>query len=180
MSSSSPASFARLPGVLHGQVGGEADNVIEDIARQELGVLQDDADLAADLAEVQGRQLATIVGDRAGIRGFESEQEPHDCGLPRAGGTDDGDELAGADLQAHVAEHLGPFVLAGIAERDRAKGQGSAQAHRLEHGGGELGLRLQDRLDPVVERRQIEQVKQGVAHGKNRGDHVGECDGQGK
>ena len=59
----------RLPGVLHGQVGGEADNVIEDIAREELGVLQEDADLAADLAEVQGRQLATIVGSRSESRG---------------------------------------------------------------------------------------------------------------
>jgi len=54
---------------------------------------------AADLAEVQGRQLATIVGDRAGIRGFESEREPHDCGVPRAGGTDDGLEATESSLK---------------------------------------------------------------------------------
>ena len=111
---------------------------------------------------------------------LESQQEPHDCRLPRSGGADDGDELAGADLQAHVAEHLRSLVLTGIAERDRAQGQGSAQTHRLEHGGGKLGLRLQDRPHPVVERRQIEQIKQSVADGKNRGDHVGECNGKGK
>jgi len=35
------------------------------------GLVEHQAARAADLAEVQGRQLATIVGDRAGIRGFE-------------------------------------------------------------------------------------------------------------
>ena len=40
-------------------------------------LLEDDADLATDFAQVERGQLAAVEGDRARVGGLESEQQSH-------------------------------------------------------------------------------------------------------
>ena len=163
MSSSRPASRAACQASSMVKIGREADDVVEDVARHELGMLEDDADLAPDLARVERGQLAAVVGDRARVGGLEAEQEPHQRRLSRARRADDRHELARADLKADVVENLRPFLLAGIAERHVVQGECARQPNRLDHGRGELGLLLEDRPDPLIPGQELEQADRGVA-----------------
>ena len=67
--------------------------------RAEPRVLEDDADLPADLLDVERRQLPAVVGDGPLGRRLEPEQQPQQGRLARARRADHGDELAGSDLE---------------------------------------------------------------------------------
>ncbi len=112
MSSSSPAMRAARQASSMRQEGGETHDIVEDVAGHELGMLEHRADLTPDLAWVEGRQLAAVVGDRARVGGLEAEKEPHQGRFSRARRADDRHELAWADLKADIVENLRPFLLA--------------------------------------------------------------------
>ena len=47
------------------QEGRETHDIVENITGHQLGMLEHHADLATDLAWVEGGQLAAVIGDRA-------------------------------------------------------------------------------------------------------------------
>ena len=96
ISSSRPARRAACQASSSVKKGAKSDDVAEDVAGHELGVLQHDADLAADLAQVERRQLAAVVGDGARVGRLESEKQPHQRRLARARRPHDGHEFARA------------------------------------------------------------------------------------
>ena len=105
-----------IPGV--GQPGGGVDlfeagagfavfDIFPDAAAEEQHLLRHDRDLAAEGAEGEGTNWSGIKKDLAGLRLAEAEDEGEDGGFPRAGGTHEGDPLAGLDVEAEVAENEG-------------------------------------------------------------------------
>src|SRR6266852_8197215 len=103
--------------------GAEAD-VGFDGAGEEKGILEDDAELAAQVLEIDFADVDAVEQDLAALNVVEAEKERDERGLAGAGVADDGESLAGLDAERDVAED--PIVFAGIgngaiAEPDVAK-----------------------------------------------------------
>nr|BFF22215.1 hypothetical protein GCM10025732_01800 [Glycomyces mayteni] len=98
-----------------GEFGGELDVAGDGAPGQERGLLE-------DVAEAAGADL-----DRAGGGGLEPGREAEHRGLAAAGGADEGDEFAGADLQVDVVERAGAVR---EGQGGPAEGEGRVDAHR--------------------------------------------------
>ncbi len=92
-------------------------------------VLKDDADLAADLLDVERLQLSAVVGDGPLGRRLEPEQEPQQGRLAGTRRADHGDELTGPDLEVHRVEDQGP--VGRVPERDIVQPDGAPQSDQL-------------------------------------------------
>ena len=75
-------------------------------------VLQDDAELAAQVLDVQFADVDAVEKDLPALDVVEAQQELDGGGLAGAGVADDGDGLAGLDAEGNVAQD--PVFLAGI------------------------------------------------------------------
>ena len=106
------------------------DVVVDRPVRQQLEVLEDDAEVAAVVRDLLARDLGQVAPgdrDRAVARLDLLDQQAHDRRLARAGRADEEDELAGVDRERRVLE---PHVAAGVLLRDRAQVDDRAR-HRV-------------------------------------------------
>ena len=105
--------------------------------RKKEGVLQHQAELAAKVVEAPFAQVDAVKRD-APFVGIEQPQRERDQrGFPRAGGTDDGDGLAGLDLHVDVAKG-GPALAVAeghVLEADRALRPFRSSRRRRARGG---------------------------------------------
>ena len=80
------------------------DVVVHGVREQE-AVLEHDADVAAERVEGDVAYVDAVDGDRAVLHVVEAGEQQADRRLPRAGRTDQGDGLAGRDVQREVTQH---------------------------------------------------------------------------
>ena len=96
-------------------LGAEADVGFERAGEEER-VLQHDAELAAQGVSVELAEVHTVEQNLAALDFVEAQQELDDGGLAGAGVADDGDGLAGAEVEGDVAQtpSLRPWVGAAV------------------------------------------------------------------
>ena len=92
--------------------GAQADVRFERAGEQER-ILQDDAELAAQILHVQFADVDAVEQDLAALDVVEAQQELNGGGFAGAGVADDGDGLAGLDAEGDIAQN--PIFFAGIA-----------------------------------------------------------------
>jgi hypothetical protein len=96
---------------------------------EEQGFLGDETNLAAQAGERDVTQVVTIDGDCAGSHVIEAGDEVGECGLAGAAGADEGDDLAGLDMEGDILEegNAGDVVKVDVVEADRTGdgGQGN-------------------------------------------------------
>ncbi len=115
--------------------GGRAEgDVLADGRHEELvvGVLEDDADLAADLGHVGAADREPGDGDGARASGEDAVQVQDEGGLAGAVRAEQGDPLAAPDGQVHPEEGL-VAVGVGVGEAAHVEGGGSSRrrGHRV-------------------------------------------------
>src|SRR3954454_17373790 len=116
----------RVPG-LADDLQGERDVLEHGLVRQQPEVLEDDADLAAQLRDLPVRQPPDVLAgpvDNAPRRPLLAQDQPQERRLARPGRTDEEDELALDDLEAHVVDGgpRGPGVdLGDVLEPDHTR-----------------------------------------------------------
>ncbi len=102
------------------------DVVVHGAVRQQLEVLEDDADVAPEVRDPAARDLRQVVAgdaDRAVGRIELLDQQAHERRLARAGRADEEDELAAVDRERHPIEAHIPLVeLGDPAELDHRAG----------------------------------------------------------
>jgi len=101
---------ARGLGVAEGDVGGDG-------VGEEEAFLEDDADVAAEVVEVEAAGVDAVDEHGAGGGIVEARDETHQDALAGAGGAEDGDALAGLDVERDVVED--GFGLAEIGRERR-------------------------------------------------------------
>src|SRR6266705_2493591 len=93
-------------------------------AGEEKGVLQNDAEMAAEILEVEAANVHTVEKDFAALNIVETQKMLDDGGLAGAGVADDGEGLPGSNAEGNVAEHpvfIGRVLPAAIGEPDIAE-----------------------------------------------------------
>ena len=93
-------------------------------AGEEKGVLQNDAEMAAEILEVEAANIHTVEKDFAALNIVETQKKLDDGGLAGAGVADDGEGLPGSNAEGNVAEHpvfIGRVLPAAIGEPDIAE-----------------------------------------------------------
>jgi len=74
--------------------------------REQEGLLQDDADPVAHPRALQGGELEPVEADRAVLVVVQTQEQVDDRGLPRARRSEQGEGLAGADVEGDVPQDL--------------------------------------------------------------------------
>ncbi len=100
--------------------------------RKQRAFLRDIADAAAFRRAVQagaGDRLA-MQRDLAGIRPLEAGDQAEQRRLAAAGGAEDGDQLAGADVEVDIVQHLLVAEALGDA-REGERAHGASGANRV-------------------------------------------------
>ena len=102
-----------------GGVGAAEAQVVLDRAVEQVGVLRDHGDHAADRVGIERAQILAADADGAGLRIVQAQQQAHDGGFAGAAGADDADALAGGDGERQAA--MRRAAAAGIGEADVAR-----------------------------------------------------------
>ncbi len=105
-------------------------------AVEQVGVLRNHRDRAADCVGLQSAQVAVADADGAGLRVVEAEQQADDGGFAGAAGADDADALAGGDGEGERA--VGGAAGAGIGEADIFEADAGVLLHFSRYAGGSL------------------------------------------
>ena len=161
--------------VVGGARSAEGD-VLLDGAFEEPGLLQDHADLLAQLITVQVARVHAVQGDRSGLGVVEAQEEVDQGGLACPRGPHDGDALPRLDHQVEIRDELGSRgvgethvveddaaldlggqvggarlgLLWGVHELEEPLGAGRAGLQQVRHG-GQLGDRLAEVLGVLDE-----------------------------
>src|ERR1700720_1774180 len=104
--------------------GGAETNVCFDGAAEEERILEDDAEHATQVLDIDFADVDAVEKDLATLHVVETQEQGDQRGLAGAGVTDDGDGLAWGHAEGDVAEDpvfFGGWGLVGIAEPDVAK-----------------------------------------------------------
>ena len=133
----------------------EAD-VVGDRAREQVHVLQHQAEQPAHVGEIELADVDAVDRDPAARHVVEPQQQVDQRRLARAGGADDADALAGADLEADVLEHQ---VVVVVGEPDVVE----ARCGPAPGAGRRAGARR--RLD---RHRLVEQLEDPLGRGHRR------------
>ncbi len=115
MKSDAPAICGRAPDVVVGRVGPAVRDVGPHRVGEEEGVLEDDADLAAERIERDVAHVDAVDRDRALLHVVEAREQQAHRRLARTRHADECDGLAGRDAQREVGEHR---LRAQVAEVD--------------------------------------------------------------
>ena len=110
-----------------GGVEAAVGDVLADGAGEEEDVLLDDADLAAEGGEGHVADIDAVDRDAAAVELVEARQEGGDRRLAGAGGADEGDGLAGADVEVDVRQDR---LVGAVAEGDVLVADVAAQVRR--------------------------------------------------
>ncbi|KAJ0160181.1 hypothetical protein CTA2_8415 [Colletotrichum tanaceti] len=128
-----------------GRVDEAEGDVLEDGPVQQRGLLLDEADEAAEAADVEGAQVVAVEEDLPLVRVLETGEQGGDGGLAAAREADDGRVLAGGELEVDVAQDglAGPRrVLKGDVAELEALGVVQGQDLALVRGAVDLRGRL--------------------------------------
>lgn len=97
-----------LPRCLHdlfiARVQAPIPDIMQNVRMEQRRVLRNDADSMANALELQCINRLVVDADMPGGRDIEAEEQAHDGGLSAAGGTNEGDFLAGGYVEAQVLE----------------------------------------------------------------------------
>ena len=80
-------------------------DVVGDGAGEQVHVLQHQAEQAAHVVEIELADVDAVDRDPPALHVVEAQQQVDQRRLPRAGGADDADALAGADVEADALQH---------------------------------------------------------------------------
>jgi len=105
-------SSARLEDLLVGGIGPPIGDVFADRAVEEHGLLQHEADLAAQRGEPEATDIATVDQHAAAGRVVETRDEAYHGRLAAAGRADNAHHLPLSDREVHVAQYLWLFAVA--------------------------------------------------------------------
>mmetsp|Transcript_33575 Transcript_33575/g.73269 ORF Transcript_33575/g.73269 Transcript_33575/m.73269 type:complete len:581 (+) Transcript_33575:892-2634(+) len=97
--------------LLLGDPGAPEGDVVEERVVEERRVLRHDGGGGADGGEGEVAGVLLVQEHRAGRRIVHPQQHLQQRGLAGAGGPDDGDVLAAADVEGHAAQHLAVGVV---------------------------------------------------------------------
>ncbi|GJC99127.1 hypothetical protein ColKHC_07953 [Colletotrichum higginsianum] len=128
-----------------GRVDEAEGDVLEDGPVEQRGLLLDEADEAAEAADVEGADVVAVEEDLSLVRVLETGEQGGDGGLAAAGEADDGGVLAGRELEVDVAQDglAGPRrVLKGDVAELEALGVVQGQDLALVRGTVDLRGRL--------------------------------------
>ena len=129
------SSLGGLPNLIHGKISSPAD-VVKDVAAEHPVILQDDAQLATNEAEIKVPQVASIVKDVTRHGAFESEQQTNQCGFSTTRRTDHSHKLTWLDRKIHAIQH--ERLVWSVAEAQIAHVDTAGQAFRI--GAGQIAL----------------------------------------
>ena len=123
------ADLGEVGGLAHflvGRVGAAVADVVGDGVVEQHGVLRDHADGGAEARLGDVAQVLAVDGDAALDDIVEAIEQARDGGLAGAGRADDGDGLAGRDLEADALEDgaIGVVVELHVLEADHRAGDG--------------------------------------------------------
>ncbi len=79
-------------------------DVVADRAAEEPGVLQNHADVLAQVGAAHLRDVDVVESDSAGVDFVEAHEQVYQGGLAGTGGPDDGDHLPGPGREVHVLD----------------------------------------------------------------------------
>ncbi len=143
---------------------------------EDVVLLGDQRDVAAQVVERQLDQADAADGHRAGARRVDAGEQPAERGLAGAGRADHGDPLADADVEVDAVQHVAPLdvrephvvgvelLAVRLAAADLAVVGHLGDAEQPgQRGGAELEL-VEDRDDPV------DRVDQHLHVERRRGD----------
>src|SRR4029077_4897964 len=97
-------------------------DVVAHRAAKKHRVLQHETDLVAQPLQLEFTHVDTIDKHASRARIVETRDQAHYCGLAATRGTDDAYQLAGSDVEVHVAEHWyrGIITEGHVVKGDRA------------------------------------------------------------
>ena len=116
--------LCRLDDLRRGRVQLPVPDVLEDRARKQLGILQDDAHLFAKGSDLQVLDIDTVDVNSSGRRVVKTLDQADQCRLAGAGRANQRNPLAGRDCEGDVLEGFAParIVEIDVLEGDRAPG----------------------------------------------------------
>src|SRR5207249_9179258 len=82
----------------------EPDVLVHALAEQE-GLLEDERDRAADVADPEVAQVVAVEQDAATFRIVETREQARDGALARAGGAGERERLTGCEVEVEPVEH---------------------------------------------------------------------------
>src|SRR5262249_35270041 len=91
---------------LVGRLGPPERDVVAQLAVEQVGVLQDEADARAKIRRVVLANIDAVDEDAALGRLVEAGEQTADCGLARADPADDTDALARGDAERYLLERI--------------------------------------------------------------------------
>ncbi len=128
-------------GVFDLGVGGAGAAEADVLARrggEDHRLLRDEGELAAQIGAAEVAQIDAVEADCARGRIEETHEQLEDRGLAGAGGSDEGDGLAGADVEIEFGER-GDLGAGRVVEGDAFEGQFAAHRDRQRAGGFGFG-----------------------------------------
>ena len=167
------AGLARcLVDLFQGGVRLSVPDVLDNRAVEDVVLLQDQADVLAQVVRVPIAEVHPVQGDAPAVRLVEFVQQVHDGRFPRSAEPDEGRDLAAVHLEGHVVQGLGAV---GIGEIDVLHLE---VALHLLRPVSARGLQLAFRIDDVKIAFGIDegvvQVVEDPLEGGDRRRHVGE------
>src|SRR6267378_2679591 len=94
--------------------GRAQSNVRFNGAGKKKGILEHDAELAAEILQVDQANVFAVEKNLSALNVVKAEQEGDERGFPGAGMTDDGEGLAGGDAERDIAQN--PVVVGGLGD----------------------------------------------------------------
>jgi len=162
-----------FPGIVLGEGGGGADDVGENVAGQELAVLQHHPQLAPQGRQVDAGHVLPVIVDCAARRRFEPQQQAQQGGLAGTGGPDQRDEFTRTDMQGNLLEDR--RAIRGVAETQAADFDLAAQGAGMHLAFAHFRQCLQDGLGTLVNGNNTEH-RGKHARGRQHGAHeAAEC-----
>ena len=161
-----------LHALLIGGVQAAIADVLHDGAGEQVGVLQHDAQGAAQVVLADVAHVDAVVGDGAGLDIVKPVDEIGNGGFSRAGGADEGDLLAGLGVQGQVPQHR---LFRHIGKVHMVKAYIAPQGHQgaVRHTPVVVvALLLQGHLALVLLGRQVQDAKNPLGTGQGHHQSV--------
>ena len=151
----------RRPDLLVARLGPAEADVLGDRRAEEERVLVHDADVPAQVGQLQVAHVLAVDEHGAAARVVEPRHEIGQGRLAAASVADERDGVAGRDLEAHASQHRPVDV----AEPDVVEGDGTGGAGGLDGAGGdELRRRQPERVPQRLRVRLLRHLERRVQH----------------
>ena len=161
MKSSACAVSRRRPDLVVARLRPAEADVLGDGGAEEERVLVDDADVPAQVGQLQVADVLAVDEHGAAAGVVEPRHEVGERRLAAAGVADEGDGVTGRDLEAHASQHRPVDV----AEPDVVEGDGAGRPRGLHRArGDELRRRQPERVPQRLRVRLLRHLERRVQH----------------